>query len=129
MKMFLMETLVLVTTRDLLSVLALGQKVNENLHIETQTKIKTARGYTAPTNFLLSHSLSFGLYFFIAWAPGVMPHKPDFNIGKICRPFIFLFFIFQGILIAGNDEQKAKYLPKLASGEHIAAFCLTEPGR
>ncbi|KAM4687176.1 LOW QUALITY PROTEIN: complex I assembly factor ACAD9, mitochondrial-like [Rhinophrynus dorsalis] len=34
----------------------------------------------------------------------------------------------KGILIAGNDEQKAKYLPKLASGEHIAAFCLTEPG-
>ncbi|XP_050813766.1 complex I assembly factor ACAD9, mitochondrial isoform X2 [Gopherus flavomarginatus] len=34
----------------------------------------------------------------------------------------------KGILIAGTDEQKAKYLPKLASGEHIAAFCLTEPG-
>lgn len=34
----------------------------------------------------------------------------------------------KGILIAGNDAQKAKYLPKLATGEHIAAFCLTEPG-
>ncbi|XP_065605720.1 complex I assembly factor ACAD9, mitochondrial [Cyrtonyx montezumae] len=34
----------------------------------------------------------------------------------------------KGILIAGTDAQKAKYLPKLASGEHIAAFCLTEPG-
>ncbi|XP_041639172.1 complex I assembly factor ACAD9, mitochondrial [Cheilinus undulatus] len=34
----------------------------------------------------------------------------------------------KGILIAGNDAQKQKYLPKLASGEHIAAFCLTEPG-
>uniref|UniRef100_A0A8C2I3N9 Acyl-CoA dehydrogenase family, member 9 n=1 Tax=Cyprinus carpio TaxID=7962 RepID=A0A8C2I3N9_CYPCA len=33
-----------------------------------------------------------------------------------------------GILIAGNDSQKAKYLPRLATGEHIAAFCLTEPG-
>jgi len=33
----------------------------------------------------------------------------------------------KGILIAGNDEQKAKYLPKLATGEHIAAFALTEP--
>lgn len=37
--------------------------------------------------------------------------------------------VFQGILIAGNEAQKQKYLPKLASGEHIAAFCLTEPGR
>ncbi|XP_060095830.1 complex I assembly factor ACAD9, mitochondrial-like [Heteronotia binoei] len=34
----------------------------------------------------------------------------------------------KGILIAGTEEQKEKYLPKLASGEHIAAFCLTEPG-
>uniref|UniRef100_A0A663MLF2 Complex I assembly factor ACAD9, mitochondrial n=1 Tax=Athene cunicularia TaxID=194338 RepID=A0A663MLF2_ATHCN len=34
----------------------------------------------------------------------------------------------KGILIAGTDEQKSKYLPRLASGEHIAAFCLTEPG-
>uniref|UniRef100_A0A3B3XQ34 Complex I assembly factor ACAD9, mitochondrial n=1 Tax=Poecilia mexicana TaxID=48701 RepID=A0A3B3XQ34_9TELE len=34
----------------------------------------------------------------------------------------------KGILIAGNEAQKKKYLPKLASGEHIAAFCLTEPG-
>ncbi|XDV51553.1 hypothetical protein PO909_020412 [Leuciscus waleckii] len=34
----------------------------------------------------------------------------------------------KGILIAGNDAQKAKYLPKLATGEHVAAFCLTEPG-
>ncbi|XP_019360162.1 PREDICTED: acyl-CoA dehydrogenase family member 9, mitochondrial [Gavialis gangeticus] len=34
----------------------------------------------------------------------------------------------KGILIAGTGEQKAKYLPKLASGEHIAAFCLTETG-
>ncbi|OXB71502.1 UNVERIFIED_CONTAM: hypothetical protein H355_004923 [Colinus virginianus] len=31
-------------------------------------------------------------------------------------------------LCRGTDAQKAKYLPKLASGEHIAAFCLTEPG-
>ncbi|XP_030874015.1 complex I assembly factor ACAD9, mitochondrial isoform X3 [Leptonychotes weddellii] len=33
----------------------------------------------------------------------------------------------KGIILAGTKEQKAKYLPRLASGEHIAAFCLTEP--
>lgn len=27
----------------------------------------------------------------------------------------------------GNDEQRAKYLPKLATGELVAAYCLTEP--
>jgi alkylation response protein AidB-like acyl-CoA dehydrogenase len=31
------------------------------------------------------------------------------------------------IVYYGNDEQKAKYLPKLASGEWKAAYCLTEP--
>ena len=34
----------------------------------------------------------------------------------------------KGLLLSGNDAQKTKYLPKLASGEMIAAFCLTEPG-
>ncbi|XP_057562211.1 complex I assembly factor ACAD9, mitochondrial isoform X2 [Hippopotamus amphibius kiboko] len=33
----------------------------------------------------------------------------------------------KGIILAGSEEQKARYLPKLASGEHVAAFCLTEP--
>jgi len=33
----------------------------------------------------------------------------------------------KGVLIAGNDEQKAKYLPRLATGEWTAAFALTEP--
>lgn len=32
------------------------------------------------------------------------------------------------IYIAGNDEQKRKYLPKLASGEFIGCWGLTEPG-
>jgi len=34
---------------------------------------------------------------------------------------------FKGILLFGTKAQKEKYLPKLASGETIAAFCLTEP--
>ncbi|MFA6986681.1 MAG: acyl-CoA dehydrogenase family protein, partial [Arenimonas sp.] len=32
----------------------------------------------------------------------------------------------KGVLLFGTPEQKARYLPKLASGEMIAAFCLTE---
>ena len=31
------------------------------------------------------------------------------------------------IFLSGNDEQKSKYLPKLASGEFLVAFGLTEP--
>jgi alkylation response protein AidB-like acyl-CoA dehydrogenase len=34
----------------------------------------------------------------------------------------------KGILLFGSAEQRARYLPKLASGEMIAAFCLTEAG-
>ncbi|WP_029423226.1 acyl-CoA dehydrogenase family protein [Alicyclobacillus macrosporangiidus] len=32
------------------------------------------------------------------------------------------------IVFFGNDEQRRKYLPALASGEKIAAYALTEPG-
>ncbi|MCD4837873.1 acyl-CoA dehydrogenase family protein [Neobacillus sedimentimangrovi] len=32
------------------------------------------------------------------------------------------------IVLFGNEEQKKKYLPALASGEKIAAYALTEPG-
>jgi alkylation response protein AidB-like acyl-CoA dehydrogenase len=31
------------------------------------------------------------------------------------------------ILLAANEAQREKYLPKLASGEHLGAFALTEP--
>ena len=31
------------------------------------------------------------------------------------------------ILYYGNEAQKQKYVPKLASGEYLGAFCLTEP--
>ncbi len=34
----------------------------------------------------------------------------------------------RGLLLFGTDEQKARFLPRLATGELIAAFCLTEPG-
>ena len=32
------------------------------------------------------------------------------------------------IVYFGNEEQKQKYLPKLANGEWCGAYCLTEPG-
>jgi len=32
------------------------------------------------------------------------------------------------ILYYGNEEQKQKYIPRLATGELIGAYCLTEPG-
>ncbi|XP_061447316.1 very long-chain specific acyl-CoA dehydrogenase, mitochondrial [Rhineura floridana] len=34
---------------------------------------------------------------------------------------------FKGILLYGTKQQKEKYFPKLATGETIAAYCLTEP--
>jgi acyl-CoA dehydrogenase family protein 9 len=34
----------------------------------------------------------------------------------------------KAILLFGTPEQKQKYLPQLATGEHTAAFALTEPG-
>ncbi|NDC37516.1 MAG: acyl-CoA dehydrogenase [Proteobacteria bacterium] len=34
----------------------------------------------------------------------------------------------KGILLFGTPAQKERYLPRLATGELIAAFCLTEPG-
>jgi acyl-CoA dehydrogenase family member 9 len=34
----------------------------------------------------------------------------------------------RGLLLVGNEEQRARFYPKLATGEMIAAFCLTEPG-
>ena len=33
----------------------------------------------------------------------------------------------QAIVISGSDTQKAEYLPKLATGEVVGSFCLTEP--
>ncbi|XP_068939783.1 very long-chain specific acyl-CoA dehydrogenase, mitochondrial-like, partial [Petaurus breviceps papuanus] len=34
---------------------------------------------------------------------------------------------FKGILLFGDENQKERYLPNLASGKSLAAFCLTEP--
>ena len=34
----------------------------------------------------------------------------------------------RGLLLFGTDVQRRRWLPRLATGEMIAAFCLTEPG-
>ncbi|WP_324749374.1 acyl-CoA dehydrogenase family protein [Sphingomonas sp. LY54] len=34
----------------------------------------------------------------------------------------------QGLVMAGNDAQKAAWLPRIASGEIVTSFALTEPG-
>ncbi len=34
----------------------------------------------------------------------------------------------QGMVIDGTEEQKAHYLPRMASGALLGSFCLTEPG-
>jgi acyl-CoA dehydrogenase family protein 9 len=35
---------------------------------------------------------------------------------------------YKALLLFGSEDQKKKYLPRLASGELIACYCLTEPG-
>lgn len=55
-----------------------------------------------------------------------------FEIGKTSPAFRSIFGTnngigSQGLLIDGTEEQKQKYIPKLATGEIISSFCLTEP--
>ena len=45
----------------------------------------------------------------------------------VCRNAIVQSIGFKGITLFGTEEQKAKYLPEVATGEKLAAFCLTEP--
>lgn len=55
-----------------------------------------------------------------------------FELGKTSPAFRSLFGTnngigSQGIIIDGTDEQKRHYLPRLATGEIIGSFALTEP--
>ncbi len=55
------------------------------------------------------------------------------EVGRSCGSFNTSFAAHTGIgmlpiLYFGTEEQKQTYLPKLASGEWLAAYCLTEPG-
>jgi len=53
------------------------------------------------------------------------------EIAKVCASTSVILLVHElgstPIFLVGNKEQKEKYLPKLASGEHLVAFGLTEP--
>jgi alkylation response protein AidB-like acyl-CoA dehydrogenase len=53
------------------------------------------------------------------------------EIAKVCASSSIILLVHElgsiPIFFAGNDEQKEKYLPKLATGENLVAFGLTEP--
>src|SRR5881394_2602171 len=54
------------------------------------------------------------------------------ELSKVCATTGLLLAVQElgslGIKLAGTDEQKARWLPRLASGEWLAAYALTEPG-
>src|SRR5690348_12273797 len=54
------------------------------------------------------------------------------ELAKACATTSLLLCVQQlgslPILLAGTDEQKQRFIPKLASGEWLAAYALTEPG-
>jgi alkylation response protein AidB-like acyl-CoA dehydrogenase len=53
------------------------------------------------------------------------------ELAKACATTALILCVQQlgslPILLAGTDEQKRRYIPKLASGEWLAAYALTEP--
>ena len=54
------------------------------------------------------------------------------ELSKVCATTGLLLAVQElgslGIKLAGNDDQKRRFLPRLASGEALAAYALTEPG-
>src|SRR5213082_1909450 len=54
------------------------------------------------------------------------------ELSKVCATTGLLLAVQElgslGIKLAGTDEQKARWLPRLASGEWLPAYALTEPG-
>ena len=54
------------------------------------------------------------------------------EISRVCAAMGLTLAVHNGVVVYplsafGNDEQKAAFLPPLAAGEKIGAFCLTEP--
>ena len=54
------------------------------------------------------------------------------EISKVCATSALIIAAQElgslGLKLAGTDEQKQRFLPKLASGEWLGAYALTEPG-
>ena len=54
------------------------------------------------------------------------------EVSKVCATSGLILAVQElgslGIKLAGNEEQKQRYLPRLASGEWLPAYALTEPG-
>jgi alkylation response protein AidB-like acyl-CoA dehydrogenase len=54
------------------------------------------------------------------------------ELSKVCATTGLIMAVQElgslGIKVAGTDEQKERFLPRLASGEWLAAYALTEPG-
>src|SRR5438874_9919103 len=54
------------------------------------------------------------------------------EVSKVCATSGLIIAVQElgslGLKLAGTSEQKARFLPKLASGEWLAAYALTEPG-
>jgi alkylation response protein AidB-like acyl-CoA dehydrogenase len=54
------------------------------------------------------------------------------ELSKVCATTGLILAVQElgslGLKLSGTDEQKARFLPRLASGEWLAAYALTEPG-
>jgi alkylation response protein AidB-like acyl-CoA dehydrogenase len=54
------------------------------------------------------------------------------EVSKVCATSGLILAVQElgslGLKLAGTDEQKDRYLPRLASGEWLTAYALTEPG-
>jgi alkylation response protein AidB-like acyl-CoA dehydrogenase len=54
------------------------------------------------------------------------------EIAKVCATSALILAVQElgslGVKLAGDEEQRARYLPRLASGEWLAAYALTEAG-
>jgi len=54
------------------------------------------------------------------------------EVSKVCATSGLILAVQElgslGIKLAGNEDQKRRFLPKLASGEWLPAYALTEPG-